>query len=162
MLIGIMSDSHGDADKVRQALALFDDAGAEHLIHCGDVGGVPVFEELVGRDLTFVWGNCDVATDAICAFLESTDLQAPRQVPTTVELGAKRFAVFHGHEPQFRRAEELTDVDYVCSGHTHEFSDVQCDGIRFINPGALYRARQHTVAVLDTETGKLTRFVIPR
>jgi predicted phosphodiesterase len=39
--------------------------------------------------------------------------------------------------------------EYVLHGHTHRANDVSIAGLRIINPGALFRARPHTVATLD-------------
>ncbi len=156
MFIGILSDSHGDPIPVRKALALFDSLGATHLIHCGDVGGQEVFDELVGRALTFVWGNTDLYDGTTLAYLETVGLQAPTEVPSTVTLDDKRFAVFHGHENGFESAHDRLEVDYICHGHTHLRRDEHLGGVRIINPGALHRARVFTVATLDTATDELT------
>ena len=40
-------------------------------------------------------------------------------------------------------------VAYLCHGHTHATRDERLGPTRVINPGALFRARRHTVAVLD-------------
>ncbi len=154
MLVGILSDSHGRHLMVRRAVALFDRLGVQHLIHCGDVGSVNVFDEFVGRPLTFVWGNTDEPSGKLLAYLDKVGIMAPEAVPTRVELDGKRFAVFHGHERAFDHAERL-DVDYVLHGHSHERRDERIGRVRFINPGALHRARVRSVATLDTATDRL-------
>jgi len=156
MLIGILSDSHGYHLPVRKALACFDAMGAEHLIHCGDIGGQEVFDELVGRALTFVWGNTDIFDGSTLAYLEAVGLQAPAPPPATLTLDGKRFAVFHGHENGFEAAPSRLDVDYICHGHSHLRRDEHIGTVHIINPGALHRARVLTVATLDTATDKLT------
>ena len=161
MLVGILSDSHGRHLAVRQAMALFDSLGVEYIIHCGDIGGMSVFDELVGRPCTFVWGNMDEPEGGIIAYLQSVGIEPPNCVPARVTLDGKKFAVFHGHERGFHRAIDTLDVDYILHGHTHVASDKTHNGKRIINPGALYRARQKTVATLDTAAEKLT-FHAPR
>ena len=160
MLIGILSDSHGRDRVVRRALALFDRLGVKHVIHCGDVGGAEVFDELVGRPCTFVWGNMDFPDDGLRAYLESVGIDAPTGVPTRRALDGKRFAVFHGHEPGFDAAVSSLDVDYLLHGHTHIARDERFNGKRIINPGALHRAREKTVATLDTRSDALAFHVI--
>ncbi|MFQ5414801.1 MAG: metallophosphoesterase family protein, partial [Phycisphaerae bacterium] len=160
LLIGILSDSHGDHAAVRRAVARFDAFGVGHIIHCGDVGGTAVFEELAGRACTFVWGNTDYADDALLAFLAAAGFTLPATPPTIVSWDGRRVAVFHGHERAFSDAASL-DVDYVLHGHTHVARDDRTDGKRFINPGALHRARVKTVATLDTTTDVLTFHEIP-
>jgi len=156
MLIGILSDSHGRHLAVRQAMALFDRLAVKHVIHCGDVGGLAVFDELVGHPLSFVWGNTDTPDNGLFAYLESVGLSPPETIPLRVTLGNKTFAVFHGHERSFDLAPHSLDVDFILHGHTHLTRDESFHGKRIINPGALHRARTKPVATLDTSTGQLT------
>jgi hypothetical protein len=46
MILGILSDSHGHVPRTRAALQLLLDAGAEQIIHCGDIGGEAVLAEI--------------------------------------------------------------------------------------------------------------------
>jgi putative phosphoesterase len=156
MLVGILSDSHGQHLVVRQAMALFDELGVTHVIHCGDVGGVGVFDELVGRPCTFVWGNMDAIDGSLFSYLKTVGLPAPEEIPTTLTLDGKTFAVFHGHERGFQAALAGLDVDYIIHGHTHVARDSRRGSTRIINPGALKHARPKTVATLDTTTDELT------
>ena len=52
---------------VRKATNLFDRLGVERIIHCGDVGGIPVFDELIDRPFDFVWGNTDFPSQSVYA-----------------------------------------------------------------------------------------------
>lgn len=156
MLIGVLSDSHGRHLLVRQAMALFDRLAAAHVIHCGDVGGIEVFDELLGRPCTFVWGNMDRPDSGLLAYLQTVGIRAPDGVPTTLTLDGKSFAVFHGHERGFKSALDRLDVDYVLHGHTHRPRDDRRGRKRIINPGAFCRTRRKSVATLDTATDELT------
>lgn len=160
MLVGILSDSHGRHLAVRAAVALFRRLGAGHIIHCGDVGPERVFDELAESPCSFVWGNCDVPSSGLIAYVETLGIAPPNGVPLTLTLDDKRFAVFHGHEQPFGRALRALDVDYILHGHTHIARDEKMADRRIINPGALHRAREHTVATLDTAADKLTFFEI--
>ena len=156
MLIGILSDSHGQYLMVRRALARFAELGVEHLIHCGDVGGTEVFDELVDQPVTFVWGNMDFPEAGLLTYLQTVGLNVPNGEPARLRLDDKTFAVFHGHERGFHRAVESLDVDYILHGHTHTVRDDRRGRTRIINPGALYRASRKTVATLDAVADKLT------
>ena len=156
MHIGILSDSHGDHLIVRRAMALFDKEGVDQVIHCGDIGGKDVFDELIGRPCHFVWGNCDRPSAALRSYLETVGLTEPGEVPLRLTLGGKRFAVLHGHEAAASRIESISDADYVLHGHSHARRDERIGTVRIINPGALYRARTKTVAILDPATDELT------
>ncbi len=156
MLVGILSDSHGRHLAVRAAMALFDKLGVSHVIHCGDVGSPEVFDEMIGRPCTFVWGNTDFPEDGLLTYALSLGLPIPQEVPVRLDLDGMRFAVFHGHEPGFNAAIQRLEVDYVLHGHTHVACDEKYNGKRVINPGALHRAARKTVATLDTKTDQLT------
>ena len=155
MIVGILSDTHGDRDAARQAIALLAAHGAQVFFHCGDVGGERVLDEFIQRRLHFVWGNCDDPTPSLRRYVvETLGLALPRE-PLRVELAGRRIAVYHGHEREFAPAVRAPDYDYLFYGHTHVADDQRDNGARFINPGALHRARVKTVATLDLATDEL-------
>lgn len=156
LLIGILSDSHNREVGVRRAVALFDSLGVGHIIHCGDIGGMGVFDHLIGRPCTFVWGNTDRLDRGLSEYLRSVGMELPTHIPTRIDLDGKRFAVYHGHEPGFDHALVNLEVDYILHGHSHRARDERIGSRRIINPGALYQARMKTVATLDTADDVLT------
>lgn len=162
MIIGVMSDSHGQHARVGAAVRLLESRGAQYLVHCGDLGGERVLDELAGRSVSFVWGNGDYPDARLLAYARRLGLKPPEEVPLCIELGQRRLCVFHGHETLFMRLTRWLDkgetarieeaigrVDYVLYGHTHVANDLRLGGLRLINPGALHRAAEHTVATLD-------------
>jgi hypothetical protein len=154
MIVGIMSDSHGDVRATARAIDLLSAGGAAYFIHCGDVCGEAVLDCLTCRPATFVWGNCDLPTPQLRKYVLAVGLSWP-DGPARLDLAGKRIGVYHGHERQF--AESINgDFDYVFYGHTHEFADDRRGMIRLINPGALYRARPRTCALLNLATDELT------
>ncbi|MHC4441949.1 MAG: metallophosphoesterase family protein [Planctomycetota bacterium] len=154
MKIGIISDSHGRVQAVRQALGLLTDAGAEGIIHCGDLGGLEVLDELAGRPCWFVWGNMDRPNPAWRKHLEALELPWPT-IPMEITLEGKRLAIFHGHEPEFAKAIKTASYDYLFHGHSHRREDYLRGKMRVINPGALQRVREKTVALLDLKNDRL-------
>jgi len=155
MILGILSDSHGDADATSRAVELLRGRGAELFIHCGDICGIGVLDVLAGLNCRFVWGNCDHPDAAMRKYVRDIGLPLP-EGDLTFELDGKVFAVFHGHEDGFHSAVESGQFDYILHGHTHRYADSRVSRTRVINPGALHRARPHTVATLDLSTDKLT------
>lgn len=155
MLVGIMSDSHGDARATADAVKLLTARGARKLFHCGDICSTHVLDELAGRDVTFVWGNCDDPTPTLRRYVQDLGLTLPSP-PVIVAPAGKKIGVYHGHEPDFRNAAFAQDLDYIFYGHTHRYADTTENGCRLVNPGALYRARIHTVALLELASDKLT------
>lgn len=154
MLLGIMSDSHGDAAATAAAVSLLEARGAAYLIHCGDICGEQVLDELAGRPCTFVWGNCDFVTPALRNYVQALGLTVPNAGARLV-LGDRHIAVFHGHEPEFDDAGRRGKCDYIFHGHTHRFADRTIGTCRIINPGALFRARPRTCALVDLRNGAL-------
>jgi putative phosphoesterase len=148
MLVGIMSDSHGDAEATARAVQLLTQRGARKLFHCGDIGGQDVLAELAGHDVVFVWGNCDEPAGHWRSYVHNLGLPWPKP-PVRVEIDGKRIAVFHGHEPHFAAAADDPALDYLFHGHSHRYADHHHGRCRVINPGALYRASVKTVATLE-------------
>ena len=155
MLVGIMSDSHGDVRATAEAVLLLEERGARKLFHCGDLGGENILDELAGHDCAFVWGNCDYPNSSLRPYVEGLGLTWP-ELPMRLELVGKRIALYHGHEPEFAAAKREAGLDYLFYGHTHRLADRVQGSCRLINPGALYRATVHTVALLDLDTDQLT------
>jgi hypothetical protein len=155
MLIGVLSDSHGHARPVRDAVDLFARLGVSHIVHCGDIGGVQVLDELIGWPCTLVWGNTDEPCGGLLAYAKGAGLSAPQAGPVSLALGGKSLLIFHGHERGFDAACVSESADYVLHGHTHVARDDRIGRTRIINPGALHRAKPKTVATLDLATDGL-------
>jgi len=146
--LGIMSDSHGKTNLVRQAMETLRLAGAEAFVHCGDIGSLDVLDEFADQPLWFVWGNMDFELPSWKSYVEQLNLPWPES-PVEFQVDGKRLAVFHGHEERFGQALQKAPYDYLLHGHTHRPDDYRIQNMRVINPGALCRVRTKTVALLD-------------
>lgn len=155
MLLGILSDSHGDAKMTAKAVALLLARGAKKLVHCGDLCGDGVLDELAGHDCVFVWGNCDRPSGAAARYVKALGLPWP-EVPVRLEIAGRRIGVFHGHELEFESAVEDGAFDYILHGHTHQLADHRVGDCRVINPGALHRAAIKTVCLLNVKSDEAT------
>ncbi len=152
MLVGVMTDSHGRVKPVQAALRLFDEMEVGKILHCGDVGSVELFDEFVGRDFEFVWGNTDSPDYPLRSYITAVGLPLPPHPPLRVEIDGKSIEVYHGHEAEFRRSLRNPTTDYILHGHTHICRDERVGRARVINSGALHRASVLTVAILDTQS----------
>src|SRR5688500_14303193 len=138
MLVGILSDTHDRAAIAALAVRLLKGAGAEFLVHCGDVGGQGVLDELAGLSAAFVWGNNDYDEQSLARYAESIDVRCLGRFGA-LDLGGKSFAVLHGDDwPAMSRAVSDQRYDYVLHGHTHVRADKRVGRTRVINPGALH------------------------
>jgi hypothetical protein len=148
MKIGILSDNHGHLGPMRSALELLETLDAEAFVHCGDLGGLATLELLAGHPTWFVWGNTDYPEPTWEPVIRALDMRWPNTVPVLFELEGLQMGVCHGHEVGFQDATRL-ELDYLFHGHTHQAADRRIGKTRVINPGALFRARERTVALLD-------------
>jgi len=156
MLIGIMSDSHGDTEATQRAVSGMLTKGCQSMFHCGDVCGSGVLDVLAAApSVHFVWGNCDHDAARWRPYLREVGLPWP-EPPVQVAMSGKTLLLAHGHEPGFDRFPRRTGVDYLLSGHTHVREDRREGAVRCINPGALYRASIKSFATLDLENDLLT------
>ncbi|HEY1628897.1 MAG TPA: metallophosphoesterase family protein, partial [Tepidisphaeraceae bacterium] len=75
MNIGILSDTHDRLDNMLAAMQLLRDGGAEFFIHCGDVGGERILDQLAGFPAALVWGNNDWDQAELSRYAESRSIQ---------------------------------------------------------------------------------------
>ena len=151
MIIGILSDSHGDCERTLRAAQELCRKGAKALIHCGDIGSEGVLQELAGIDIPVhaVLGNVDLYDPFLKSFPTDIGIQIHGRF-ADLHLGQKRIAVMHGDDEKKLFETIKSDAyDYVFRGHTHIRSDEHIGKTRVINPGALYRTHTHSVALLD-------------
>ena len=146
----------------RNGVAALVNEGAELLVHLGDVGTVDVIDALAvnapGSDQQIeahlVFGNTDWDADALADYAEDLGIQVDH--PTgRLTLPAGELVFCHGHMPADMQQALAEHVRYLCHGHTHRTLDVHQGDTRVINPGALFRASDYTVALLDTDTDDL-------
>jgi uncharacterized protein len=155
VLIGILSDTHDRLESTLAGMNLLRGGGAEFYIHCGDVGGQQIIDQLAGLKAALVWGNNDWDRRELTRYAETLGIQV-FQASGELDLDGKRFALAHGDDPRIvREFVEQQQHDYLLVGHSHVKSDQRVGRIRLINPGALHRASEKSVALLDTASDDL-------
>lgn len=155
MLIGILADTHNQKERASRAVELLLSEGAEVLAHCGDLGRPDLARLFSARPWYFTLGNHD-ADDV-------SRIEAAVKKAGGVNLGwgdsfllaGKRLGMAHGHLTIDVRRVLATKPDYFFFGHSHIASDQKIDGVRRINPGALFRADRFSVALLNLLTDEL-------
>ncbi|HHX29090.1 MAG: metallophosphoesterase [Bacillota bacterium] len=152
MLIGVLSDTHGDLSRMEACMAAMPDI--ELLLHAGDF-----YEDArkigasSGLKVVAVTGNCDYM------------VKGPSEEMLVV--GAKRVYVTHGHLYRVKRDLSLLvqrsralGVDVTVFGHTHAPTVFRREGILFVNPGSPHSPRhaEASCAVLEiTRSGAKAR-----
>lgn len=155
MRLGILSDTHDQVKRTVRAVAALIEAGAEALVHCGDLTGPMVVHACQAEvPRWFVLGNCDDDPAALRRAIESTGGVFLGR-GGILELDNRRIAAAHGDQPEVLRRLLAEAPDYLLTGHTHCRHDQRQGPTRRINPGALHRATPWTVALLDLQTDTL-------
>ena len=170
--LGLLSDSHGDADITARAVELLLQDGADLLIYLGDVCAEQVLDALAvsfpdGHDkqggrvpVHVVFGNCDYEPAPLGRYASDLGLRVDHPAGR-LQLDGKSIAFTHGHLNDVMRAAIQDRCDYLLHGHTHIADDTTLNATRIICPGALTRAHPLTAATLDLSNGKLHMITIP-
>jgi len=150
MRIAVVSDTHGHTDHTRPAIRMLESLEVEAVLHCGDIGSPAVVEMFAAWPTHFVLGNCDHNAAELQSAIEAAG-QHFHGLFGEIDLAGVKIALLHSHERE-RFQQVLADPDYsvVCYGHTHiAATDRGEHGKLVLNPGALYRAAKHSIAVLE-------------
>jgi len=147
--LGIISDTHGHVDLTRSAVRMFESLDVETVLHCGDIGSMAVVELFAAWPTHFVFGNCDENLDRFAAAIRAAG-QSCYELFGDLELEGIRIALLHSHERRrFRETIDSGDYRLVCYGHTHIAAIDPRGDTLVVNPGAIYRADPHSVAIID-------------
>lgn len=160
MRLGVLSDTHDEVRRTEVAVRRLIDAGAEALIHCGDITNPDVVYACADLPASFVYGNCDHDQASLKLAIDAVGGTALGR-GGELTLGGRTLAVTHGDSAAWYRKLLGARPDYLFHGHTHRYEDRMEGQTRIVNPGALQRARTYTVALIDLGTGNLEVLEIP-
>ena len=121
MRIGIISDTHG----LLRPEAIKQLAGADHIIHAGDIGAPEVIEGLRRiAPITAIRGNIDVGEWA-------------KDYPDSelVVLGGRSLYVLHNLK-EIKLDPAASGFDVIISGHSHRPKIETKNGVLYVNPGS--------------------------
>jgi uncharacterized protein len=156
MHIGVISDTHGHLENTRSAVRMLESLEVQAVLHCGDIGSAEVARLLAAWPAHFVFGNCDSGRDPLQAAIEAAGLTCHGRFGDFT-LGGRRIALLHSDDARlFRQVTTSGEYDLVCYGHTHAAEQHRQGKTLVLNPGALYRATPHTIALVDLQTMEAT------
>lgn len=149
MRLGIVSDTHGHVPYTQAAIRLLASLGVERVLHCGDIGSPEIVPLFAAWPTDFVFGNCDGDRPALAEAIAAAG-QTCHDEFGALEIEGRRIALLHSHDGRrFRDAIASGDWDLVCYGHTHLAAIDRRGPTLVLNPGALYRAQPHSLAVVE-------------
>ena len=164
MKICILSDSHDNREYLEAAVRAASVAGAEAVLHCGDVVAPSTLEVILpfGLPVHVIHGN----NTGDLYMLGRIASRAADQVhyygqDAGISLGGRR--IFMVHYPHYARAMATTgDWDLVCCGHDHTLNIEIIDNIAgkqtlLVNPGTVGGIKAPATYVMaDLETMEFT------
>jgi putative phosphoesterase len=128
MRIGVISDTHGDHNAIRQVIKGV--TNVDMWLHAGDCSqDAEYLASLVAVPVIASRGNCDGQTKA--------------RIDEFVEVAGQRIWLTHGHRYGVKQnTRDLVrwgkhhGVDIVIYGHTHVPDNHLCEGMLLFNPGS--------------------------
>lgn len=150
MLIGVISDTHDHLDNVKKAIKIFENAGVDLIVHCGDIIA-PFCLDLFNEsriEWMGVLGNNDGEVEILLKRAEGKLTKEPK----IAEIEGKKILIKHFHY----FVEELAEsgkYHIIFYGHTH-YTDVRkINNTLVVNPGEAcgWVTGRPTVAIVDTE-----------
>jgi len=127
---------------------MLDSFGVQAVLHCGDIGSADVVQQFGKWPTHFVFGNVDDPRSIREAIAAAG--QTCHERFGTLEILGRKIAFLHGDDLQgLRDAIVSGRYDLVCHGHTHQALTRRQGATLILNPGALYRADPHSIAIVD-------------
>ncbi len=150
MLIGVVSDTHGNTTNARRAVRMLESLEVEAVLHCGDIGSLEIPPLFAPWPTHFVLGNVDDDSPELAATIAAVAGHAYHARFGDLELAGRRIALLHSDDARrFHAAIESGDYDLVCYGHSHMAEQHRVGKTLVLNPGALHRANPHSIALVD-------------
>ncbi|HRW06974.1 MAG TPA: YfcE family phosphodiesterase [Caldilineaceae bacterium] len=137
--IAIFSDTHDNIANLDRALQQANTAGAQVLLHCGDLCAPFMLARLAQTfegAIHVVFGNNDGdgrLLQTIAAQYPSVTLYG---IYAEVAIANRLIAMIHYPEPA-RRIAQSGQLDLVCYGHDHQKLHEQIGNCHLVNPGEL-------------------------
>ena len=144
MKIAVISDSHDNRTRFRQAAQIARQKDAEAILHCGDIVAPSTLKEAreTGLPIHAIHGN----NTGDLVMMQRIASKAENRISfygqdASIRLHDK--TIFLVHYPHYARAMAMTgDFDIVCYGHDHHYHEEQVDNIKgkqtlLLNPGSV-------------------------
>jgi len=154
MRLGLMSDTHDNVPKIREAICQFNDLEVNLVHHGGDYISpftAKPYSDLKAKMIGVYGNNC-----AEREKLREVYAAAGKEIVgnfAEVKAGGRRIALLHGHDDALLRAIIAHgSYDAVIHGHDHKAKVKKRETTLVVNPGEVcgYVTGRSSLAVLDT------------
>jgi putative phosphoesterase len=164
MMIAVVSDTHDHIKNTRAFVRQANEAGAELMIHCGDLVSPFMLEEMDGFNgkIHIIAGN-----NPGDQFLMAQQIaKRAEKVRYHGLFGALRIDDMNTawvHEPHLAKAiAKSGEFQLVCFGHTHRWLYEISEDVVMLNPGEILgRKEKPGWALVDTKGIKVERIFVP-
>lgn len=155
MLIGIMSDTHDNLQRTKDAVARLNSEGVDLVLHAGDINSpfvIPVLKDLKS-EMIGVFGNNDGDWQQLTRKCSEFAHLSFRGTFARFTSGGLSVGLIHGSDRDL--LETLIagrSFDLLVFGHTHQ-ADIRTHGkMLAVNPGEVcgYLTGNSTVAIVDS------------
>jgi putative phosphoesterase len=149
MLLGVISDTHGHMRNTLEAIRRLESFPLDVVIHCGDIGSAAIPGLFVRWPAHFVLGNVDGHSEELEQAIRAAGHSCHGRFGQLI-LDGSRIAFLHGDDTRLlKETINCGNFDLVCHGHTHQALEMRNGPTPLVlNPGAVYRANPHSVAVV--------------
>ncbi|MDZ4821813.1 MAG: YfcE family phosphodiesterase [Planctomycetota bacterium] len=149
MLLGVVSDTHGNVHLTRRAIRMLESLQVEAVLHCGDIGTAEIIHMFEPWQTHFVFGNTDHDQPTLRRAIQQAKLTCHERYGE-LELAERKIALLHSDDARkFAEVCQSGQFDLVCYGHTHLAKQERVGKTLILNPGAIHRASPHSIAVVD-------------
>lgn len=161
MKIGIISDTHDQIARVKQAVDIFNREKIAMAVHCGDIVApfTLKFYKKLQCPIKFLFGNNtgDIFYHIFCA-KEYGLKNYEFGTFFSIAAAGKKIAAYHGDNKEITQALiKCQDYDCVFAGHDHIARIENHGKVLFVNPGTLADKHEEgvlppSVAIYDTSS----------
>jgi putative phosphoesterase len=159
MLIGIISDTHDNLIKIREAVNKLNELNVELVLHAGDFVSpftIKEFQKLKSKMIT-VFGNNDGDKNLLTQKLIQINAIVNNYFAVLNLDGLKAFLMHGNDERAINDIIKTNLFDLLIRGHTHK-KEVRKEGkTLIINPGEVcgYLSNESTIAIFNTISKKV-------
>ena len=154
-MLAIISDTHENETAIKKAVRIIKEKNSELCVHCGDIVSPPMLEHFSGLKMKLVYGNNDGERIGLNIAAKKLGFEELEDEKEFVFWGKKFYASHGTNAAKLNAAIKSNKYDYVLTGHTHIKKDEKVGKTRVINPGALFRVNNYTIALLDIGKDKV-------